>query len=207
MRAFKFLDGHGRAPFTGAVWTPGTWVDSTRAVACREGVHACRPRDLAHWLASSLWEVELDGEIVQSRHKVVASRGRLVRQIGAYGDAVRELAEVGARRCRDRAALALRAEGATELADRLAAASSLEALAALGVGLDESTHASTAAALAADAAVFALRGTPAQSPFVAACGAGHARAGSAGDQAAYDIGYAEERAYQSAWLSERLGLG
>jgi len=207
MRAFKFLDGRGRAPFTGVVWTPGTWVEASRAVACREGVHACLPRDLAHWLAPSLWEVELEGEIVESRHKVVASRGRLVRRIDAYVGAVRELAEVGARRCRDRAALALRAEGATELADRLAGASSLEALAALGASIDESSHASTAAALATDAAGFALRGTPAQSPFVAACAAGHASAGPTGDLAAYDVGYAEERAYQSAWLSERLGLG
>jgi hypothetical protein len=32
-------------------------------------------------------------------------------------------------------------------------------------------------------------------------------AGPDGDQAAYDEGYAAERAFQSVWLTERLELG
>jgi hypothetical protein len=169
-------------------------------------VHACAPADLSHWLAASLWEVELDGEVMETRHKVVGPRGRLVRRIGGYDGAVRELAEVGAWRCRDRAVAVLRAEGSADMADRFDAASTLDELAALGADADESIFAGGAAALAADAAHFALHGLPAQAPFVAACSAGHVAAGPDGDQAAYDEGYAAERALQSAWLAERLQL-
>jgi hypothetical protein len=204
--AYKFLDAQGRAPFTGAAWVPGEWVVATDVHQCREGVHACAPADLSHWLAASLWQVELDGEVVPARHKLVASRGRLVRRIDAYGASVRELAAIGAWRSRDRAVAALAAAGSVELADRFAAAATLEDLAALGADVDESTHAASAAGLAADAAYFALHGDHAQSPFVAACSAGHAAAGPAGDQTAYDAGYAAERAFQSAWLTDRLGL-
>jgi hypothetical protein len=207
MRAYKFLDAEGCAPFTAFPWAPGEWVQASGAAPCRMGVHACAPADLSHWLAASLWEVELDGRIVQTRHKVVASRGRLVREVNGYGAAVRQLAEVGAWRCRDRAVAALRSEGSAELADRSAAASTLDGLAALGADADESTFAGGAAALAADAAHFARHGLPAQAPFVAACSAGHLAGGPDGGQAGYDEGYAAERAFQSAWLSERLALG
>ena len=180
MRAYKFLDADGRAPFTATPWTPGEWVDTMAAIPCHEGVHACRAGDVAHWLAESLWEVELDGETVDSRHKVVGSRGRLVAPVREYPSAVRELAEIGAWRSRDRAVTALRAA--------------------------ESTWAGAAAGLAADAAHFALHGDRAQSPFVAACSAGHAAAGSDGEQGAFDAGYAAEREFQSSWLMDRLRL-
>jgi hypothetical protein len=206
MRAYKFLDADGLAPFTAFRWTPGVWVEASGAEPCRAGVHACAPADLSHWLAASLWEVELDGEIVETRHKIVGARGRLVREVDRYGAAVRELAEAGAWRCRDRAVDALRTEGDAESAHRFAAASTLDDLAALGADVDESTFDGGAAALAADAGHFALHGLPAQAPFVAACSAGHLAAGPDGDQAAYDEGYAAERAFQSAWLTERLEL-
>lgn len=206
MLAYKFLDAEGRAPFTGAEWIADRWVEETAAIPCRRGVHACRAADVAHWLAAAMWEVELDGDVVPSRHKLVASRGRLVRRIAGYDEAVRELAAVGAWRSRDRAADALRTEGATALAERFTAAATLEQVAALGAEVDDTTFARGAAALAADAAHFALHGNPAQSPFVDACSAGHAQAGPDGGQDAYDAGYAAERAFQSAWLAERLGL-
>ena len=103
MRAFKFLDAQGRAPFTAAPWAPGEWVEAAGAHPCREGVHGFRAPDVAYWLADALWEIELDGDIVDTRHKVVGSRGRLVRPIEEYPAAVRELAEVGVWRSRDRA--------------------------------------------------------------------------------------------------------
>jgi hypothetical protein len=203
VRAYKFLDAEGRGPFTGAPWRPGEWVERADAVACHDGVHGVRAADLSHWLAASLWEVELDGKVVESHHKVVGSRGRLVQRVDAYADAVRELAEVGAWRCRDRAVDAL---GDDPAAAGFRAAPTLEDLAALGATVDDSSWAGAAAALAADAAHFALHGLPSQSPFVAACSAGHAAAGPAGEQAAYEAGYAAERDFQSAWLAERLGL-
>jgi hypothetical protein len=210
MRAYKFLDAHGRAPFTATPWTPGEWVEANTAEPCRVGVHACRPADVAHWLAATMWEVELDGEIVETRHKVVAPRGRIVGPVEGYEPAARELASVGAWRARARAVSALRAAAADGVADRFAGAASLQELASagelVGVGVDASTFAAAAAGLAADAAHFALHGDRAQAPFVAACSAGHEAAGSDGDQAAYDVGYAAERAFQSAWLTQRLLL-
>lgn len=206
MRAYKFLDEDGLGPFTAFPWPSGEWVESAGPEPCRAGVHGCTPADLSHWLAASLWEVELDGDIVPTRHKVVGTRGRLVREVEGYGPAVRELAEVGAWRCRDRAVGALRSQGSADVAGRFGAASTLDELAALGAAADESTFAGAAAALAADAAHFALHGLPAQAPFVAACSAGHVAGGRDGDQATYDEGYAAERAFQSAWLSERLAL-
>jgi hypothetical protein len=210
MRAYKFLDSAGRAPFTSTPWTTGEWVETASAHPCVEGVHACRPADVAHWLAATMWEVELDGQIVESRHKVVASRGRIVAAVDGYDAAARELAAVGAWRARDRAVDALGAAGARPAAERFAEATSLDELVScgdvVGTGVDESTFAGVAAGLAADAAYFALHGDRAQSPFVAACSAGHDAAGPDGDQAAYDTGFAAERAFQSAWLTERLGL-
>jgi hypothetical protein len=206
MRAYKFLDAAGRAPFTGTPWTLGQRMEATAAVPCHEGVHGCRAADVAHWFADSMWELELDGEIVDSHHKVVSSRGSLVRLLDGYPAAVRELGEIGAWRSRDRAVEALRDEGDGALADRFAEATTLDQLAVLGAEVDDATWSGTAAGLAADAAHFAVHGDHAQSPFVAACSAGHRAAGTGGDQAAYDAGYATERQFQSEWISARLGL-
>jgi hypothetical protein len=214
MRAYKFLDADGRSPFTAHRWPTDGWVVAAGADPCRDGVHACTTADLAHWLHDALWEVELEGEVVATRRKVAARRGRLVRRIPGYRDAVRELAAVGAWRSRDRAVSALRASGTAAevtLAERLEALGQLAELAATGADLDEATPARAAAALAADAAHFALRGEPTESPFVAACSAGHCaalvhEADEAAGRAAYDAGFAAERAFQSAWLAERLGL-
>ncbi|MGI9052794.1 MAG: hypothetical protein ACR2HQ_09125 [Ilumatobacteraceae bacterium] len=207
MRVFKFLDAAGRAPFTGFTWpAPGVWVAAANARTCQDGVHACRSFDLSHWLAASLWEVELAGDIVASHHKVVASRGRLVRMIDGYPQAVRVLAELGAWRARDRAVAISRAADGPATADRFEAAVTLDDLAAVGTDLTDDTFDGRAGLLADDAAHFAMHGEHPQSPFVATCSAGHAAAGLAGDQGRYDEGSAAERAFQSAWLAERLSL-
>ncbi len=50
-------------------------------------------------MGRALYEIELDGAIVESATKVVATRGRLVRRIDAWDDALREQYT---RRCADR---------------------------------------------------------------------------------------------------------
>ena len=45
---------------------------------------AAPPADLSWWLAAQLWEIELDGDVVEARHKVVARRGRLIRRLDEY---------------------------------------------------------------------------------------------------------------------------
>lgn len=103
MNAYKFL-GRGRvAPFTGFRWPVGEWVDGGRVEPCRSGIHACRVRDLPVWIGDELWEVELDGEIVERERQVIAQRGRLVRQVDEWTDEVLDgFGELCARRTRAR---------------------------------------------------------------------------------------------------------
>jgi hypothetical protein len=79
--AYKFLASGGIGRFTGFRWQPGTWIEADRAAPCRAGIHACRVQDLPLWLDEELWEIELDGEVVHGERKLVATRGRLTRQI------------------------------------------------------------------------------------------------------------------------------
>jgi hypothetical protein len=102
--AYKFLRSDGTSPFTGFQWVlpgdkPGRWVDS-RVDPCRSGVHACRTSDLPLWAGARLYEIELAGEIVAGRSKLVAPRGRLLGQVMAWDE---ELRDAYTRMCADRA--------------------------------------------------------------------------------------------------------
>jgi hypothetical protein len=102
--AYKFLRTDGTGVFTRFPWplpngAPGEWVEAPIA-ACHSGVHACRARDLPLWLGRELYEIELDGEIIGEKTKVVASRGRLTRRIDAWDDDARA---AYTRACADRA--------------------------------------------------------------------------------------------------------
>jgi hypothetical protein len=94
MIGFKFLRRDGTSPFTGFVWplpdgAPGAWVDA-EIDPCRSGIHVCRRGDLPLWLGPRLFEVELGGEIVELQDKLVAARGRLLREIATWNDGLRE---------------------------------------------------------------------------------------------------------------------
>jgi hypothetical protein len=86
--AYKFLDAGRVAPFTRFRWPEDEWVSADRVAPCEAGVHACRVRDLPIWLDDELWEIELDGDVVEYPRKVVASRGRLTRRIDAWTPAL-----------------------------------------------------------------------------------------------------------------------
>lgn len=103
MIAYKFLRPDGTSIFAGFRWPlpdggPGPWVEA-KLDPCRSGIHACRLGDLPLWVGRALYEVELDGDIVEERTKVVASRGRLLRRIEAWDD---DLRETYTRMCADR---------------------------------------------------------------------------------------------------------
>jgi hypothetical protein len=86
--AYKFLDDDRVAPFTRVRWPePGSWLESDRVELCGSGVHACRIGDLPYWLRTELWEVELEGDVVEGERLVAASRGRLVRRVEAWSEA------------------------------------------------------------------------------------------------------------------------
>ena len=79
MIAHKFLRADGTSPFMRFRWElpaegPGRWVEGP-ADPCRSGVHACRPGDLPYWAGEALYEIELEGEVVESASKLVAPRG------------------------------------------------------------------------------------------------------------------------------------
>jgi hypothetical protein len=92
--AHKFLRPDGTSAFTGFAWSlpnggPGPWVEAV-VEPCRSGIHACRPEHLPLWAGQVLYEVELDGDIVDDRTKVIAARARLTRRIEAWEESVRD---------------------------------------------------------------------------------------------------------------------
>jgi hypothetical protein len=165
--AYKFLRADGSAVFTGFRWPlpdggPGEWVDA-RVEPCRSGIHACRPSDLPLWAGRNMYEIELDGEVVEQPMKVVASRGRLLRPVEAWDDQTRDSYT---RMCADRAhELARSISPPLEEWDAVVEPSVPEGPALLGF---------VAARIAEE-----ISGTE---------------------------GYHGERARQTAWLVERLGL-
>jgi hypothetical protein len=102
--AYKFLGPDGRGVFSAFRWplpsdVPGAWVEAP-VDPCRSGIHACRRGDLPLWLGRSMYEIELDGAIVEQGTKVVASRARLLHRVESWdGDARAEYT----RMCADRA--------------------------------------------------------------------------------------------------------
>jgi hypothetical protein len=92
--AHKFLKAGGTSTFTAFRWPlpgdgPGAWVEAP-VRPCRSGIHACRPADLPIWVGEELYEIELDGDIIHERTKVVAARARLLRRVDAWAHGVRD---------------------------------------------------------------------------------------------------------------------
>jgi hypothetical protein len=112
MIAYKFLRPEGTTVFSPFRWPlpvdggPGPWVEAP-VVPCRSGIHACRRSDLPYWVGPQLFEIELDGEIVAERTKVVAPRGRLLRRLMIWED---ELSDAFTRDCAEHAHRIARAE-------------------------------------------------------------------------------------------------
>jgi hypothetical protein len=208
--AYKFLDGEGRAVFSGFRWTdgpPGRWIETGAVVPCREGIHGCRAADLAWWVNEELWEIELDGDVVEAPRKVAARRGRILRRLDGWaGGAAPEFAEAVTFRARDSA---LAVSGSRPELAALADCPRVDeirpaAQAALG-GLEDGSVAHVAVGLVADAAFFADQHI-CHAPFISACAAGHAAAARTGSRADWRAGFEGERAWQSAWITRRLEL-
>jgi hypothetical protein len=101
--AYKFLDADRLAPFTGFRWPVDEWVAADSVEPCRGGIHACRVRDLPIWMGPELWEIELDGEIIEQERKLVAGRGRLLRRVPGWNEELLEgFGRFCARRTRER---------------------------------------------------------------------------------------------------------
>jgi hypothetical protein len=201
MIAYKFLRTGRIGPFSAFHWPePGVWVHGDRdPAACRSGVHACQVKDLPWWLADELWQIELDGEIRAGDHKIVAPAGRLQSQVEQWTAAcAQQYADVCAWRARDRAVEALRRGSHHEAAGQLAECATLDEALTTARGLAEQhSDSRISLTIAGDGAVRALTGAPPTSAYIAA----HAALRLDGP-----AGYIAERAWQSTWLAERLGL-
>ena len=201
MIAYKFLRFGRVGPFSAFAWPePGVWVHASRDLAaCRRGVHACRPSDLPWWLSDELWEVELDGQVQADEHKVIAPAGRLRCRIEQWTSAcAQEYADACAWRAQERAVEALTRAGYPHEARQLATCTTLdEVLTAARKLAYDIPQTRISLTIAGDGAVRALTGAPPTSAYIAAHAAMRL------DGAA---GYAAERAWQSHWLVERLGL-
>jgi hypothetical protein len=208
---------------------PGAWVEiDGELVTGMNGVHAFRESELVNWIDDELWEVELNGQIVEMEGLLVARRGRLLRQVrewdsGGAGD----FAHGCIRSARAHAIAALRRAGRHRQANRLQELDELQELQASAAAGAREAEGFSADALAfvADAVELSQGGRPeryrehpgasiAPTPgaiasnlaFVVAHAAGCAAADEARDPDAYDKGFAAERDRQRAWLAARLRL-
>jgi hypothetical protein len=199
--AYKFLRSGRTGPFSAFQWPePGVWVHSARDLAaCKRGIHACRPRDLPWWLADELWEIELDGHVRVDEHKIIAPAGRLRSQIDGWTpECAQEYADACAWRAQERAVQALTRAGHRHAARQLATCPTLDdVLVAARQLAEDIPETRISLTIAGDGAVRALTGAPPTSAYIAA----HAAMRLDGP-----VGYAAERAWQSHWLVERLGL-
>jgi hypothetical protein len=112
VKAYKFLRPDGTGVFSGFRWPlpagrPGEWV-AADLDPCHSGIHACAARHLPLWIGRVLYEVELDGDVVDDATKLVASRGRLLRRIEAWDE---QAYEDYTRMCADRAHALARGHG------------------------------------------------------------------------------------------------
>jgi hypothetical protein len=206
--AFKFLQAGRVAPFSGETWPEDGLVEATGPlVPCRNGVHGCRLEHLPYWLDEELWEIELEGEVVEDELKLLGRRGRLVQRIDAWDEETRRaFAQMCLGRVVHHAARELHDSGLEAPAARLAeaaepaeiAAAARAAVAAAATG--GATNAERLAAYAEDAVDWAASLPPSGVAYVAAHAAdSRSRAESADD-------FAAERALQAHWLAEALGL-
>ena len=211
MRAYAFLAPEGIDYLTGLRWPvpddlgPGAWLETDGAPPLR----GCTADQLIWWLDRKLWEVELAGDVRERARSLTAERGRLLAPVDAWTpDVARELIEECALRVRDRAVVALGADGRDADAASLAAAADLDAIADAAAGSGDGDGAgSLLAAYAADLVRFSsFQPDAARAAAVAARIAAQALAGGDERREGYDEAYAEERRRQAGWLRTRLGL-
>lgn len=215
MIAYKFLDPRSIGPYSQFSWPlptnglPGAWVEVQGALQlCRNGIHACRAGQLPYWWGAQLWEVELTEPTADFDQVVLASQGRILRQVGAWDESMmRRYAQACAWRVRDHSVERLRALR-LDTASTLAACTSLHSLAATATTLVDAVPdtVTTAVGYLADAASFS---TSSMSwvktvPYVAAHAAGCIAGPEAGPE--YEKCFRAERKWQSQWLAEHLEL-
>ena len=203
VRAWKFLDSGHTAPFGGHVWpapaagSPGEWV----RFSGRE-IFACRIADLPFWIASELWEIELEAPVRAMETQVAAAAGRLLRRVLAWDSATLHAYGVAcAERARDLAFDALTRDGRLEEAQALARAPSMLELCRVARGLAGEARerlSSNLAGYVAESSMRASEGAAAAAANITA----NAVVVALDDPRVFD----RERQWQAQWIAERAGL-
>jgi hypothetical protein len=134
-RFYKFLRRGAVAPFSGLAWPSGEWVTADGPlVPCVNGIHVCRLPDLPYWLSEELWEVEVAGDRVEDRQKLVVGRARLRARVAGWPEPIAgAFTSDCAWRVRDLAVQELQRTGEPE-ADELASCRGLDELKAAADG-------------------------------------------------------------------------
>jgi hypothetical protein len=211
--AWKFLDERSRGVFSGFRWPvpiddrdPGAWVGGGDVVACERGIHACDVSDLAWWMSAQLWQIELDEATAVDGHKLVATRGRLVRLVNEWPGAGDDLAEWAVWQVHRHAVHALASLGDGDGAARLAGSATLDDAGetATADARPPDTPAGVAIAQLIDAIDDRLN--PVLACWDAARAAGHSASVTNRSIDAYQRAFAAERLAQSRWIARRLQL-
>jgi hypothetical protein len=177
---------------------------------CRNGLHACRVAQLPYWWGAELWEVELAEPIHDAGHVTVAGRGRLLRQVHSWDEAMmRHYVGACAWRTRDHGVEQLHAVGLDTAADVLGGCATLDALAAAATSLAAALADQATAAIISYVADTALWATASMAfaktvSYVAAHAAGCV--GGPEGHPEFARRYHAERRWQSRWLAQHLQL-
>lgn len=234
MIAYKFLSSGAIGLFSRHAWptptavAPGEWVRVAGEIRpCLNGIHACAKERLVEWLDDELWEIELDGDVLEADGELIASGGRLIGRLEAWNE---EAARAFADNCIDNtvalAADSLAQAGRDVEAEALLASRSdprahMNVLQLVGSSDDEQP---SSVLFLADVARLERGGRPelaveapsaeAGGPTPAALAANlsyvcaHITAQLAEEQSAgaYNQVFERERLRQAAWLADRLQL-
>jgi len=183
MIAYKFLRSGAKGLVSGFRWptpqggSPGEWVHATSPIReCEAGIHVCRAMDLPYWMCDELWAIEVDGEVVEGTDMLIAPRGRLLHPLSGWTRAGRTRFVEA---CRDRAARII----AETSGERRQHADAFMGHMDNYLRLEWTQLGALCAALA----IASTRGGP-------------------DDTAVVKAAYWNERAWQSQWLVESLGL-
>jgi hypothetical protein len=209
--AWKFLDERSRGIFSGFSWPtppfpgdPGPWVEAVDVVACERGIHSCTIDDLSWWMSAQLWEIELDGALRVGDRKIVAERGRLVRQVSEWTTLGENLAAWAVSRVKANTIEVLGMAGETTAAAQLEATTSATGYAASLRGLvcDPASPVGIAVAQIVDAADDVAN--PILACHDAARSAGHLASAEDRSVTTFKSAFAAERSAQSQWIAARM---
>ena len=94
-KLYKVLNSDGTSFWGGTgVWNlphdniPGVWMPPIKRplALCKRGYHVLRFEHLLDWLGPSIFEVEVEGEMLWGYNKGVCSSARLLRRLDAWND-------------------------------------------------------------------------------------------------------------------------